>query len=299
MNDRQLKYLLTLADEGNMTSAAQKLNISQPSLSAMLSSVEDELGIKLFKRQPLNMLLTSAGKCYIEAAQNILCVTQDLKRKISEIQEFKRGIISIGCGRQLSAFLFPRIIPAFRQKYPGLTVQLVEDSLPVLHNMLCSGELDVVFTYSQINNEYLEHLPFFDEEVLLFTHPTYQTSATKIVKEHMQPVIDFSEMKNKAFVLFKKGNLLRDMINSIFNDFGVSPNIVLETDIWQTCISMVAAGEAFTLLPYHSIMKDSHNYSVKSYSLDGHYFRHVSLSFHKNFPQQILDGLLLILQNCL
>jgi DNA-binding MarR family transcriptional regulator len=99
MNDRQLKYILTLAEEHNMSNAAQKLYISQPSLSSMLASVEDELGVKIFERRSTHMTLTSAGQCYIEASKNILRIMRDLERQINECNNYTRGTITIGCGR--------------------------------------------------------------------------------------------------------------------------------------------------------------------------------------------------------
>ena len=79
MTDRQLRYLVTLASEGNMTAAAQRLFISQPSLSYLLAHVEKELGIALFNRNTNPISMTYAGERYIAAAQKILGVQRELE----------------------------------------------------------------------------------------------------------------------------------------------------------------------------------------------------------------------------
>lgn len=79
MTDRQLKYLITLAEEGNMTTAAQKLFISQPSLSYLLGHVEQELGAELFHRNTTPLTLTEAGESYVETARKILGIKREVK----------------------------------------------------------------------------------------------------------------------------------------------------------------------------------------------------------------------------
>jgi DNA-binding transcriptional LysR family regulator len=281
MNDRQLKYILTIAEEGNITTAAQKLYISQPSLSSLLANVENELGIKLFDRSISRISLTYAGECFVEAAKRILSIKAELEHQIEDIQDCQKGRLSIGCGRQLSSILFPRIIPAFRSKYPGFTVKLIEESLPVLHNMLSSGDLDIAFTYVDINNKKLECVPLFDEEMILMAPTSFKPSVVIKKDGHKFPLVEFSDFDEKPFVLFKTGHNLRVIIDKIFADFGIHPNIILETDNWQTCIGMVTMGEAFTILPYSSIM-GSDSDGLNRYSIDGNYYRHMYIYYHKN-----------------
>lgn len=281
MNDRQLKYILTIAQEGNITTAAQKLYISQPSLSSLLANVENELGIKLFDRSISRISLTYAGECFVEAAKRILSIKAELEHQICDIQDCQKGRLTIGCGRQLSSILFPRIIPAFRSKYPGFTVKLFEESLPVLHNMLSSGDLDIAFTYVNIDNKKLECIPLFDEEITLITPPSFKPSSVVKKDGHKFPIIELSNFDEKPFVLFKTGHNLRGIIDKIFADFSIHPNIILETDNWQTCVGMVTAGEAFTILPYSSIAVSDSD-SLSFYSLDGDYYRHMYIYYHKD-----------------
>ncbi|AOT71326.1 LysR family transcriptional regulator [Geosporobacter ferrireducens] len=282
MNDRQLKYILTIAEEGNITTAAHKLFISQPSLSSLLANVEKELGIELFDRCITGMSLTYAGECYVDAAKKILNIKRELEHQIDDIQNCQKGNLLIGCGRQLSSFLFPMIIPVFKSEYPGFTVKLFEEKLSVLHDMLCYGNLDIAFTYLKINNKKLELLPLLDEEIVLMTPTSFEPPIVIKKNEHRFPIVDFSVTEEHPFVLFKTGNHLRSIADKIFSDFGIQPNIVLETDNWQTCIGMVKKGEAFTILPFSALATKDLINNLNCYSIEGDYSRHIYVCYNKS-----------------
>ncbi len=107
MNDRQLRYILEIAREGGISQAAQKLYISQPSLSGLLAHVEKEIGAKLFDRSVTPIVPTYAGEKYIEAAEKILMTMEELQNLIGDIGQSRKGRMRVGCGPQHSPFIIP------------------------------------------------------------------------------------------------------------------------------------------------------------------------------------------------
>ena len=300
MNDRQLKYILTIAEEGNITTAAQKLFISQPSLSCLLANVEKEIGIELFDRCTSGISLTYAGECYVDAAKKILSIKRELERQIDDIQNCQKGSLLIGCGRQLSSVLFPLIIPAFKSKYPGFTVKLLEEKLSVLQDKLCSGNLDVAFTYTEIKNKKVELLPLLDEEMVLMTPTSFKPPILIKEDEHKFPIVNFSAIENYPFVLFKSGLHLRSITDKIFSDFNIEPNIVLETDNWQTCVGMVKQGEAFTILPFSTLAPKDLSHYVNCYSIEGNYYRYIYVCYNKStYFSKIIEKFISLTQDIL
>lgn len=167
MNDRQLKYILEIAREGNLTSAAKRLYISQPSLSNLLEQVETKLGARLFERTAGGMVLTPAGECYIATAQQILGSISDLEQKITEIRNGQRGTLSIGCSNRMSAIIFPTVIPALRERYPLYKLTLREDAMEVLAELLAAGDLDIALLYSNYHIHHVKAVPLHREEVCI------------------------------------------------------------------------------------------------------------------------------------
>ncbi|MGF6988945.1 DNA-binding transcriptional LysR family regulator [Lachnospiraceae bacterium PM6-15] len=284
MNDRQLRYILTIAEEKNLTAAAKKLYISQPSLSNLLEHVEAELNVKLFQRTPTGMILTDAGHLYAESAKQILGLLRSLDFKLDETRKFQHGSMSIGCSHQLSPFIFPKVVPAIRKQFPHYTLQLYEDRMRSLQEKLLSGELDIVFLYSETPLKRIKNIPFSSERLHLLTPSWFDSNAIHNI-DGFDTLTDFSVLKNQPFALFKTGHYLRKYSDLIFTENNFEPSIVLETDNWQTCITMVESGEAFTLLPYspltENVSADSTNSHLRKIMLPGDYQRNLCICFRE------------------
>ena len=281
MNDRQLHYILTIAKEKNMTTAAQKLYISQPSLSSMLSNVEKQLGVKLFDRSVTPMALTYAGEQFIETAEQIVNSYSDLKRKIDDINNTMVGRLSIGCGPHSSHMLIPKILPPFMSRYPGIQINLYEESRGSLEKKLISADLDIIITtIGNAKNANIEYIPLYQEELMLITHASADMTLCTEPGEEGKRYINLKEVKDKPFVLMKSGHQLRISIDHIFQDNGYEPNIILETDSWETCLLLTEVGSAYTILPKPKI-NIMDNRCIKMFSTRPQYYREVFLCYRK------------------
>lgn len=299
MNQRQLKYILEIAKQGNLTSAAKALYISQPSLSNLLEHVEQELDLRLFVRKPTGMTLTPAGECYVAAAEQILGCLADLDQKLSGIRDGQRGKLAIGCSQQKSTRIFSHIIPLLREKHPLYQFYLVEDAMKVLAEMLKTGELDAAFLYSNYQIDHVCSVPLYWEEVFLIAPGGFRSD--KIIRRMPEPALlaNLSAVEHCPFVLFKSKRNLRRLADEIFQKSGISPPVILETDSWQTCLSMVENDGAFSLLPFSPSEIASYTKSTGSdvrFQLlvpGEHYFRQLMLFYREGLQgSSILEDLL-------
>ena len=301
MNERQLRYILAISEERSITAAAHKLFISQPSLSYLLSHVEEELGIKLFDRNITPLALTDAGERYVETAKQMLRLYRELKNQIDDIQHLRKGRLTIGCSPQISSFLFPALLPSFFRKNPEIQVTLFEESLSVLEELLASGDLEVAFTNAVINNKTFGHIPLFREELLLLTPSSFTPPSIEKKEKSDFPIIDLSSLKDCSFVLLKSKHRVRQMIDRIFSDYDIQPKIIFETSNWETCYSMVAEGLAFTILPYSPLNRfywaDN---MVKGYGLSGNHCRQLSIYYRKNtYHPELIESFITLTQSIL
>lgn len=284
MNDRQLHYILTIAEEKNLTAAAKKLYISQPSLSNLLEHVETELNVKLFQRTPAGMILTDAGRLYVDSARQILGILRSLDLKLDETRKFQHGSISVGCSYQLSPFIFPKIVPAIRKQFPHYAIHLFEDRMTRLQEKLLSGELDIVFLYNETPIPRIKHIPFSSEQLYLLAPSWFDSDAIHTING-LETLTDFAALDGQPFALFKKGHYLRQYNDAIFAENNFEPTVVLETDNWQTCITMVESGEAFSMLPYSpltaSASADSINSHMRKIIPNGNYRRNLCICFRE------------------
>ena len=280
MTDRQLHYIIEIAKSGNLTAAAKKLYISQPSLSTLLAHVEAELGANLFDRSVSPLVLTYAGEKYLEAAKKILSTLDELQNHIYDIGESRRGCLRIGCGPQHSPFIIPLILPNLRKKYPEIDFRITEDFQQLLELELLAGNLDVLIYSGSNKSPMLKYEEIVEYEYVLFTPHGFTAPLLPVKDKRLLPCIDLHSLEDKNFVLIKKGHQLRLMQDKIFQGLNFKPKVILETDNWQTSIRMVESGIAFTILPNANSGMNEQNFN--KYSLKKMYYRRFYLCYRQN-----------------
>ncbi|MBQ9562227.1 MAG: LysR family transcriptional regulator [Lachnospiraceae bacterium] len=282
MNDRQLKYILTVAETRNISAAARQLFISQPSLSAMILSIEEELGTPLFDRSTTPLSLTYAGECYVEAAREILSIERDMLRKIQETSETVRGPLSVGCSSATSSLIMSFLIPKFLRRYPEVRLQIIEDHAPELGKYLQSGEADVLCTPALLNEATFHKKVLSHEDVILLAPPFFRPKSLREIPGKPFPVYDGSELNGMPFALMKIGHMTRELQDQVLREESISPQVLLETERWETCLSMVENNLAFTLLPYSKLKKDVFQGKIRAFSTHADVYREVCLYWRKN-----------------
>ena len=143
MEIRVLKYFLEVAREENITRAAEKLHISQPSLSRQLKDLEYELGKKLFKRGNYNIKLTDEGILLRKRAEEILGLVDKTTDEFKTLDKVTGGHIVIGCGESYLMKYVARVIKSFKEEYPDFTYTLVSGTTDIVTEKLDSGHFDI------------------------------------------------------------------------------------------------------------------------------------------------------------
>ena len=285
MNEYNLRYIMEIAKEGNITKAAQNLNISQPSLSGLLIDIERRLGAKLFDRSFSPIKLTYAGEKFIVAAEKILGTLHELQHQIDDMNNSLIGRLHIGCGSQQSTFLIPAIIPIMMDKYPGIHFKMYEDTWDVLERQLLNGTLDAILHGRKISHPNIDSIVLSDDEMLLFTPISIKPAKITKRSDRIFPCIDLRAQGSIPFVLMTRKHKLRDFQDHILKESGYEPEILLETDNWLTCLNVAASGIAATILPY--VNTNLVLPQVGTFSFEKEYKRQTTFCFRKNvyFPK--------------
>lgn len=279
MNDRQLKYILTIVEEGNLTAAAQKLFISQPSLSGLLANIEKELEVKLFYRSATAMTLTYAGEEYVNSAHKILSIYGDLRQTLADIKGGYTGRIKFGCGPRLSPYLIPLILPGFMKAYPKIQIDLFEHDRQTLEQKLITGGLDIaITTLNGSGNKSIDYWPLYEEEYMLITD---RSTVNLSDSTNNTGTVDLREFMDTPFVLLKSIHQVRKAVSRIFEEQGFAPRIILETDSSETCLRLAECGMACTILPIGNITA-SHDDKISLYSIHADYKRYLCLCLRKD-----------------
>ncbi len=241
MNIRDLKYLVTVARLKHFGKAAEQCFVSQPTLSAQIKKLEEELGVKLFERNNKNVMLTEAGTELAKKAQGILNEVDEFKQLAQNINDPFAGSLHLGIIPTLSAYLLPHLVPIIKKQLPKLTPYFHEDQTHRLIKQLKAGELDAILLAFPIPADGLTCLPLFDEPFYLAL-PTKHPLAKK-------PRVNVADIDSNELLLLQEGHCLRDQALSFCQQAGVTQRLDFQATSLETLRQMVAAGTGITLLP--------------------------------------------------
>ncbi|BCH53069.1 LysR family transcriptional regulator [Agrobacterium vitis] len=252
---RHLRYAVTVAEEGHLTRAAERLGLQQPPLSQQIKALETLVGVTLFIRQPRGMALTEAGVAFIARARQILA---DVDMAVEAAQRAARGEIGeLAIGFTTSAVfhpLVPSIVRAMRLSSPSLKLRLDEGSTTELLGELSAGRLDAAFIRATAgalpgSGPALSIETVDIEDMVLAlpdTHPLTLHS-----QSHDSDTVALAALAGETFVLYRRplAQGLYDRIIAACQAAGFSPNVAQEAPKLVSTLSLVAAGLGLSIIP--------------------------------------------------
>ena len=165
MEFRVLQYFLAVTREGNISAAAQSLNLSQPSLSRQLKDLEEELGAKLFIRGNRRIELTEEGLILRKRAGEIMQLVELTESEISEVKNNISGTLSIGAGESLSMHRITEVFRRLKENYPDIRLNVVSGDTEDLQDRLDRGLLDFALIFTDFDRNTYHHLTLEEKEI--------------------------------------------------------------------------------------------------------------------------------------
>jgi len=241
MEMHQLRYFLAVVEEKNFTRAAERCHVSQPSLSAQIIKLEDELGDRLFNRLGRRIELTMAGSFFEKRARNILMEADNALKEIQEGARDPRGTLPIGVTPSVSPKLLSPVLRACQDRYPNLKIQVNENLRRALIENLVNGDLEVVISSYSGKAANVIAEPILQESLNLVVPSKHPLAA----KES----ISLRELKNERLILIGESATLGEKVIEFFelNDF--VPDIAGLCSQVNTAKALVHCGLGLAILP--------------------------------------------------
>ena len=252
MNFLHLKYFLMVAEELNITRAAERLYISQQSLSAHISNIERELEVKLFTRSP-KLSLTYAGDLLVATATQILELHSQYLSKVGDISRQYLGVLRLGVSHTCGLALLPEVLPRFRAEFPLVAFSLFEGNSNQLEDELSHGRADLIICFQPIVMEEVTTVPLTQQRLMMvvprtFTNRLFGGQADEMRAQFAQGA-DIGAFQQLPFVLIKRGNRTRSIVDQYFSRYYFKPHLILETENTVTTLAMAQAGVGITICP--------------------------------------------------
>ncbi|MEQ8844371.1 MAG: LysR family transcriptional regulator [Phycisphaerales bacterium] len=232
-----LRYLRAIADAGTMTVAAQRLGVSQPTLSFAVRKLEEELGVDLFSRTGRGLTPTEACLVLLEHGDQAVRNVDAGVRAVRALAGLEAGTVRIGAGATVVTYLLPGVVQRFRQRYADLRVSVREAGSTQVAEALLKGELDLGVVTLPVNipgsNE-LMTVARASDELRLIAPPGHALAG--------QDDFAWSDLQGEPVVGFEAGSSVRDVIDQAAAVHGVSLEVVVELRSIEGIARMVRAG---------------------------------------------------------
>ncbi|WP_228551172.1 LysR family transcriptional regulator [Sporosarcina cascadiensis] len=247
---KELIYIIAIAEEKSISKAAEKLYISQPSLSQCLLRVERECGTKLFNRTARGLFLTYAGNKYVETALKITNLYKNFENDLLEIDYMRKGHISIGTTVHLGSIILPIVLYEFKKKYPNIEISIKEGSSKQIEMKIKNAEVDIGLIHSPLQTNEITYLPIKKDPFLIICHKgSHLEELFKYKEGSNYPFIELSSLSDEKFILAHPYQRVRQISDEILSTIKIKPNIFLISRSVQTAISLVASGLGVSFVP--------------------------------------------------
>ena len=255
MELKEIDYILTIAECGSISKAADKLLMTQPSLSQFLQQFEGSLGCQLFLRTTRGVVLTAAGQAFIEDARKIQSLYREAQTKLRDINEVRGGTVRLGISTFRAQEFLPPILEKFYARYPDVAVQITElDTIP-LETQILEGNLDmgiVAFPLHKLRQDENVEILLNDEVVIAAKkgHPIHRYLHTG---EDGRIWVDFKDAARFEFVLGPVGTRLGRIARREFAACKKIP--ITRNDNLTASLALAMARRGLALaLTYSSVM---------------------------------------------
>ena len=248
MNLRDLQYLAAVADLGHFGKAAQRCNVSQPTLSMQLKKLEDTLGVTLFERTNKHVMATEIGEKMARHARHILQEAQDMRDLAKTSQDAYTGDFHLGAFPTLAPYFLPLAVPKISRKLPKLKLWLVEEKTEILLERLKAGALDAALIALPIHDDALDSIALFDDPFYLAVPPSHPFAGRKQIRT--------SSIEGEQLLLLEDGHCLRDQALEVCKLLSASEYQDFRATSLETLRQMVISGMGITLIPKLAVRKD-------------------------------------------
>jgi LysR family hydrogen peroxide-inducible transcriptional activator len=251
----ELKYVVAVAEERHFGRAAERCFVSQPSLSASVKNLEEELGVTLFERAKRGVFLTEAGEQIVAQARRALEEAGRVKLVARQGRDPLKGVLRLGIIHTVAPYLLPDLVAALRRLAPEMPLDVEENITATLDRMLRAGELDAVILALPYDGPGIETVPLYEEEFRVAAPAKHALARRKSIA--------VEELDAGELLLLPVGHCFRDQVLDACPEFSRPPEPGRQGNSLETLRSMVASGLGITVLPATALTPRYANALVK------------------------------------
>lgn len=239
MTLQQLRYIVAIDRFRNFAKAADACDISQPTLSAMLIKLEEELDVRIFERTNKSVKPTTEGEKIILQAQKALMEAERITEIVNEGKGSIGGALALSVGPTIAPYLLPKFIKHYRAAYPSVSLSIMEMKANFMHEAILRGEIDAGIATCDNAQKGILEVPLYTEKFYV-----YLSESCELQNQVLQP----EDMDNENMWIMKEAQCLRDSAFS-FCEARTKGQYIYEAGSIETLIRIVDENGGYTIIP--------------------------------------------------
>lgn len=246
MNLKQLEAFVQVSESGSFSKAAKELFLTQPTISAHISSLEKELNVRLFIRNTKEVSLSDDGKDLYRYAKQITDLEKAIEERFYMDSDDGKHFITIAASTIPAQYLLPKVLMCYRERYPKEQIKIMETDSSEVVTQVVDHMVDVGFTGTVLEKKHCKYIPFYKDELAVITPDTPEY---RILKEQNCDDIDW--IKRKPLILREEGSGTRKEAEKQLKNAGISMedlDIVASIANQETIKKSVKQGMGITVL---------------------------------------------------
>ena len=246
MNLKQLEAFVQVSESGSFSKAAKELFLTQPTISAHISSLEKELNVRLFIRNTKEVSLSDDGKDLYRYAKQITDLEKAIEERFYMDSDDGKHFITIAASTIPAQYLLPKVLMCYRERYPKEQIKIMETDSSEVVTQVVDHMVDVGFTGTVLEKKHCKYLPFYKDELAVITPDTPEY---RILKEQNRDDIDW--IRRKPLILREEGSGTRKEAEKQLKNAGISMetlDIVASIANQETIKKSVKQGMGITVL---------------------------------------------------
>jgi len=275
INFNQLRTFCQAAKHGSYTTAAEKLYVTQPAVTAQMKLLEDHCNLKLFKKRGRKVYLTDEGKTLYQYARKIFDYEKEIEDVIEEMRELKRGVLRLGTTKTYARYFMPLMITSFRETYPHIQIHLDEGSSQDMTLSLLDFQNEIVIIAKAEDHPDVCFFPFSKEEVVLIAAPDHHLAG--------KSPATFAHISKEPIIMKEIGSGTRKLVNKMFAKNNSTPVMLMETSNTEFIKQLVQRGDGISFLVKEAVAVELRDGKLATVPLQGHrLFLDMSVAYLKD-----------------
>ena len=254
MELRHLRYFIALAESLNFTRAAERVHVTQSTLSHQIRQLEEELGKDLFERQTRRVVQTEAGESFLAYATRALAVIDQGLSELKQNPVDMTGTVRIGTTHTFNLGFLPDCIALFLRQYPTVRVVVEELSGDAITEGLKAESLDVGIGYRPEHQTDIRFEPLFNEDLALVVSPSHPLAKRKRLR--------IAELHRESLVLLPQTFSTRRLLDECFSAAGAEPNVIAEMNTLPAMFALLSRAKVGAIVAPSAVAEHSRPWRV-------------------------------------